>query len=196
MSVKKEASGRRSVQVEVEVPGSTQSAAARQSAEAELHTLIDKFAAAYLRLIVAMRRSLRKRLPTAHEVVYEYHNLGAVVISFSPNERGYEGVLSIRASADGVKLYFNRGKELPDPEKLLQGSAQTRWINVEGASTLARPAVARLIDEAIARNRVPFARAGRGSVVIRSASAKQRRRRAQPNMRLHLTRPRAPLVDL
>ena len=125
-----------------------------------------------------MRRSLRKRLPTAHEVVYEYHNLGAVVISFSPNEHGYEGVLAIRASANGVKLYFNRGKELSDPEKLLQGSGkQTRSIDVEGASTLARPAVARLIEEAIARNRVPFSRGGRGSVVIRSASAKQGRRR-------------------
>ena len=177
MSVKKEP-GRRSVQVEVEVPGSTQSAAARRSTEAELRTLIAKFAPAHLRLIGAMRRSLRKRLPTAHEVVYEYHNLGAVVISFSPNEHGYEGVLAIRASADGVKLYFNQGKELPDPEKLLQGSgSQTRSINVEGASTLVRPAVASLIDEAIARNRVPFARAGRGSVVIRSAAAKQRRRR-------------------
>ena len=77
-----------------------------------------------------------------------------------------------------MRLYFNRGKGLADPEKLLRGSGnQTRWIQVEGASTLAHAAVARLIDEAIARNHVPFARAGRGSVVIRSASAKQRRRR-------------------
>jgi hypothetical protein len=54
----------------------------------------------------------------------------------------------------------------------LQGSGkQTRWIDLEGASTLARPEVVRLIDEAIARNSVPFALAGRGSVVIRSASA-------------------------
>ena len=99
------------------------------------------------------------------------------VISYSPNERGYEGVFAIRASADGVRLYFNRGKGLPDPEKLLRGSGnQTRWIHLEGASTLARPAVARLIDEAIARNRVPFARTGRGPVVIRSESAKQRQR--------------------
>ena len=176
MSVKKEASGRRSVQPEVEVPGGTQSAMARRSAEAELRALIAKFVPAHLRLIATMRRSLRKRLPTAHEVVYEYHNLGAVVISFSPNERGYEGVLAIRASADGVKLYFSQGKELPDPEKLLRGSAQARWIDVDGASTLARPEVARLIEEAIARNRVPFALAGRGSVVIRSTSAEKRRR--------------------
>jgi hypothetical protein len=174
MSVKKEASGHRSV--EVEVAGNTQSAAERRSAEAELRMLIAKFAPAHPRLIAAMRRSLRKRLPTALEVVYEYHNLGAVVISYSPSERGYEGVLAIRVTADGVKLYFNRGKELPDPEKLLQGSSQTRWIHVEGAATLARPAVACLIEEAIARNGVPFAGAGRGSVVIRSTSVKRRRR--------------------
>ena len=178
MSVKKEPSGRRSVQVEVEVPGSTQSAVERRAAEAELRTLIAKFAPAHLRLVGAMRRSLRKRLPTAHEVVYEYRNQGAVVISFSPSEHGYEGVLGIRASADGVTLFFNHAKELPDPAKLLKGSgSQCRSIDVEGASTLARPEVVRLIDEAIARNPVPFAPAGRGSVVIRSTSAKQRRSR-------------------
>lgn len=175
MSVKKAPSERRSVQVEVATPGGAQSEAERRSAEAEVRTLIARFAPTHLRLIGAVRRSLRKRLPTAHEVVYEYR--AWFVISYSPSERGYEGVLAIRADSDGVKLYFNRGKELPDPEKLLQGSSQTRWISIEGASTLARPAVARLIDEAIARNRVPFARAGRGPVVIRSASAKKPRRR-------------------
>src|SRR6516162_7202046 len=156
MSVKKEANGRRSVQVKVEVPGSTQSVVERRSAETELSALISKFAPAHLRLVAAMRRSLRKRLPTAHEVVYEYRDW--FVISYSPTEHGYEGVLAIHGSADGVKLYFNRGKQLPDPAKLLQGSgSQARSIDVEGASTLARPEVARLIDEAIALNSVPFA---------------------------------------
>ena len=173
MSVKKKASGRQSVQVKVEVPGSTQSPAARRSAEAELRTLIAKFAPAHLRLIGAMRRWLRNRLPTAHEVVYEYR--AWIAISYSPNDHGYNGVLAIHADADGVKLYFTRGKELPDPAKLLQGSgSQCRSIDVEGASTLARPEVAGLIDEASARNPVPFEFAGRGSVVIRSTSAKKR----------------------
>jgi hypothetical protein len=176
MSVKKKASGRRSVQVEAEVPASTQSAAERRAAEAELSSLVEKYASEHQRLIAAMRRSLQKRLPTAHEVVYEYGNQGAVVVSFSPNVHGYDGILAIRASADAVKLYFNQGKDLPDPEKLLQGSGQTRWTHVEGASTLARPAVARLIDEALSLNRVPFALAGRGSVVL-SASTKKRPRK-------------------
>ena len=155
---------------------STQSAVARRSAEAELRSLIARFASAHQRLIGAMRRSLRKRLPTAHEVVYEYSD--CVVISFSPDERGYEGVLAVRASAKGVELYFNSGKALPDPDKLLRGSGKlARFIHMEGASTLKRPAVARLIDEAIACTRVPFATTGRGPVVVRSTSAKKRQQR-------------------
>jgi hypothetical protein len=118
-----------------------------------------------------MRRSLRKRLPTAYEVVYEYR--AWFVISFSPSEQGYEGVLGIRGDADGIRLYFSHGKDLPDPEKLLQGSSQTRFIDVESASTLTRPAVAALMEEEIARNSVPFASAGNGSVIIRSASVKK-----------------------
>ena len=151
---------------------STQSAAERRSAEAQVGSLIARFAPAYEKLVGAARRSLRKRLPTAHEVVYEYRDW--FVISYSPNEHGYEGVLGIRGSADGVGLFLNRAKELPDPEKLLRGSGkQVRSIQLESASTIARPAVVRLIEEAIARNEVPFARTGRGPVTIRSASAKK-----------------------
>jgi hypothetical protein len=148
----------------------TSTAAARRSAEAELRRLVATFAPAHRRLIGAVRRSLRARLPTAHEVVYEYRD--CLVISVSPTERGYEGVLAIRASASGVKLYFSDGKGLPDPAKLLRGAGrQTRWIELGGASPLAGPEVARLIDEAIARARVPFADTGRGRMVIREPSA-------------------------
>ncbi|MFA6165497.1 MAG: hypothetical protein WC700_02700 [Gemmatimonadaceae bacterium] len=152
-----------------------QSAAARRAAEAQLRALVAKIAPVHQRLTGTLRRWLRKRLPTAHELVYEYAD--SVVISYSPNERGYEGVLAIRTSASGVRLYFNGGKGMPDPEKVLQGDGkQARWMPVEGASTLTRPAVMDLIDEAMARNRTPFARTGLGPVVIRSELAKPRRR--------------------
>lgn len=151
----------------------TQTPAARRAADAELRALVTKFAPAHERVFGAVRRALQKRLPTAHELVYEYRD--NVVVSYSPNERGYEGVLALRADADGVKLYFNRGKGLPDPEKLLQGSGtQARWIALESASMLRRPAVATLFDETLARNDVPFAPAGRGTVVVRSTAARKR----------------------
>lgn len=150
---------------------SPQSAAERRAAESELRTLIAKFAPEQHKLVAAMRRSLRKRLPSAYEMVYEYRSW--FVISYSPSGHGFEGVLAIRGDANGVKLYFNRGKDLPDPEKLLRGSAQARSIDMESASTLTRPAVASLLNEAIARNTVPFSLTSPGPIVIRSASAKK-----------------------
>lgn len=149
---------------------SRQTAAERRSAEAQLRALVARFAPEQIRLVGAMRRWMSQRLPTAHEVAYEYRSW--FVISYSPSARGYEGVLAIRGDATGVKLYLTQGKGLPDPEKLLRGSAQARWIAVESAPTLARPAVASLVDEAIARHRVPFAATGRGPILIRSRSAR------------------------
>ncbi len=128
----------------------------------------------HVRLVASVRKALRTRLPSAHEVAYAYSD--AVVISLSPTGRGFEGVFAIRASADGVKLYLNRGKGVPDPEKLLKGSgAQARWFAVPAASALKRPAVAALLDEAIARNTVPFAQGGDGSVSIRPTGASKKR---------------------
>ena len=144
-----------------------------KAAEAHLRTLIDQFAPAHLRLVNAARRWLRARLPTAHEVVYEYRD--CFVISYTPNGHGYEGVLALRASAKGVSLYFNQGKDLPDPARLLQGAGkQVRSIELDGASTLDRPEVLRLVDEALARNPVPFATSGAGPLVIRPTAASKR----------------------
>lgn len=158
------------------VAPNAQSAAARRTAETETRTIVAKFAPEHQRLVGAVRRRLRERLPTAHELVYAYR--AWFVISYSPNEHGYEGVLAVRGSADGVKLFINRAKGLPDPEKLLQGSGtQARWIALESASAIARPAIVALIDAAIARSPAKFAPTGRGPVVIQSSGTKTRKRR-------------------
>lgn len=171
MSVKKTAPAGGSKQREVAAPA--QSAAARREAEAEIRTLVARHAPAHPRLVDATRKWLQARLPTAHEIVYEYRD--CFVISYAPNDHGYEGVFAIRASLKGLALYLNQGKGLPDPAKLLHGTGkQVRFINLENASTLERPDVATLIDAALARNPVPYPTAGRGSVVIRSTAASQR----------------------
>jgi hypothetical protein len=173
MSTKQPASGNAAIGAALAAPETAQSATARRAAETQLRALVATYAAAQSRLVGTARRWLRKRLPTAHEIVYEYRD--CFVISYSPNTHGYDGVLALRASADGVALYFNRGKNLPDPGKLLKGSGQqTRSIRLEGAATLARPQVAALVDEALARNLVPYPRAGLGSVLIRSTAANKR----------------------
>jgi hypothetical protein len=161
-------------QLESRSPASAKTRTA--SPEAQLRSFVAKFTPAHQALIRATRRWLRKRMPAAHELVYDNYNF--FVIGYSPTERPSDAVLSIAAGANGVGLCFTYGKGLPDPDKLLKGAGnQTRSIHVESASFLDRPAVRRLIDEAIRRARVPFVRAGKGPLVIRSISAKQRPRR-------------------
>jgi hypothetical protein len=149
------------------------------SAHAQLKSFVDKFTPEHRSLIRATRRWLRVRLPSAHELVYDNYNF--FVIGYSPTERPSDAVISIAASSNGVGLCFIHGKGLPDPAKLMKGSGnQTRSVHLEGASALQQPALGELVDEAIRRARVPFAQAGKGLLVIRSVSAKQRpRRRAE-----------------
>jgi hypothetical protein len=155
-------------------PDTPQTATERRAADVETSALVATHAPAHAAVFAKARSWLQKRLPTAHEVVYEYRD--AVVISYSPDGRGYEAALALRAAANGVQLYFNHGKTLPDPAKLLKGSgAQTRSIVVEGAKTLASTDIAALVDEAIARNPVPYPSDGRGAIVIRSTTAQKRR---------------------
>jgi hypothetical protein len=155
-------------------PDAAQSAAERRTADAEVGALVAKYAAAHAGVFETARRWLQDRLPGAYEVVYEYRD--ALVTSYSPDERGYEAALALRGAANGVLLYFNHGKDLPDPAKLLKGSGQqTRSIVVEDASTLARSEIAALVEAAIARNPVPYPPDGRGSIVIRSTTARKAR---------------------
>src|SRR6185369_9480182 len=108
--------------------------------EAQLRAYIDKLDPKNQKLFRSVRAAVRKRFPTANELAYDYSN--SVVIGYSPTERGIDGIVSIAARADGVRLYFNPGPQLPDPKRLLQGSAkQVRFIPVEAASRLAHPDV-------------------------------------------------------
>jgi hypothetical protein len=146
------------------------------TAESQLGAFIGKFAPKDQRLIRAVRSAVRKRFPTAHELVYDNYNF--FVIGYSPTERPSDAIVSIAARANGIGLCFIRGAGLPDPKKLLLGSGnQTRFIRLESAGELAHPDVEALVAAAIARAKTPLPTTGRGKLIIRSISAKQRRRR-------------------
>ena len=146
------------------------------SAERQLAAFIRKFSPADQRLIRAVRKALRTRFPTAHELVYDNYNF--FVIGYSPTERPSDAIVSMTARANAVGLCFIRGATLPDPRKVLLGAGnQTRFIRVESPATFDRPEVAALVDAAIAQARAPLPAAGRGTLIIRSVSGKQRPRR-------------------
>ena len=147
--------------------------------EAQLRGFIGKFSAGDQRRIRAVRAALRRRLPTANELVWDNYNF--FVIGYSPTERPSDAALSLAARANGLGLCFIYGKGLADPNGLLEGSGrQTRFIRITSAADLDDPAVAALVDAAVARSRVPYPERGKGRLIVRSVSAKQRpRQRSQ-----------------
>jgi hypothetical protein len=142
----------------------------------QLANFIAKFDPAVAKLIRSCRAALRKRLPTATELVYDNYNF--FVIGYSPTERPSDAIVSLAAGANGVGLAFIYGATLPDPTGILLGSgSQTRFIRLPSAKKLAEPEVEALLRAAISRAKAPLPKSRKGKTIIKSISAKQRPRR-------------------
>jgi hypothetical protein len=140
----------------------------------QVEGFINKFDPAMAKRIREVRAALRKRFPTAIEMVYDNYNF--FVIGYSPTARPTDYIVSLAANAKGVGLSFNHGADLPDPHGILEGSgSQNRFVRLESAKTLSDPHVAEAIDAAVAiAEELPEEK---GYTVVRSISAKQRPRR-------------------
>ena len=137
---------------------------------------IAKFDPAIAKLVRACRAEIRKRYPSANELVYDNYN--ALAIGYCPTEKTSECIFSLAVFPRGVSLYFMYGRSLPDPNKLLQGNGtQGAFIRLEGVKTLDDLQVKDLLDMAVKRQKPSFAGTGKGHTVVKSISAKQRPRR-------------------
>jgi len=146
------------------------------SAAKQLAGFIAKFDPPIRRLIMSCRSAVRRRLPTAHELVYDNYNF--FVIGYSPTERPSDAIVSLTANRKGMGLCFIYGATLPDPHKILLGNGrQTRFVRLPSARTLSEPAVVALLRAAIAQADPPLRRSGASRLIIRSVSVKQRPRR-------------------
>jgi hypothetical protein len=142
----------------------------------QLASFIAKFTPEIASRTEAILAKMRKRYPTALEIVYDNYN--ALAIGFGPTERASEAVFSIAVFPRWVSLFFLQAKGLPDPEKRLQGSGNVaKHIVLPSPDGLDDPAVLTLMKEAVARAKVPLDPQGAHRLIIKSISAKQRPRR-------------------
>ena len=144
----------------------------------QVEGFISKFDPAVAKLARLARRAMRKRFPTAVELVYDNYN--ALAMGFGSTERTSDVIISVAVYASGVSLYFVYGRSLPDPKKLLQGAGtQGAFIRFTGLAVLDDPAVDALLTAAKKRQKPPLPSSGRGYTIVKSISAKQRPRRLQ-----------------
>ena len=152
------------------------------TAESQLASYFAKYEPAMARLGKALRAKLRARLPGLNELVYVYENQNALVISYSPTERGYEGLCGIGLYPRGVELFFGQGAQLSksDPKKLLQGSGKTvRHVVLSTVEDFDRPEVEALMAAALKLAKLRLDAGAKGSVIIKAEAQKKRVSRAK-----------------
>ena len=144
---------------------------------AQLDTFIDKYSPEMAREGRAALRRLRRLAPGAVELVYDNYNW--LVVGFGPSERASDAVFSLVFAPRWLALCFLQdAPDLPDPHRLLRGSGKVvRNIRLPTAKDLDAPAVRALVTAALKQTDVPIRPAGRGRIVIRAISRKQRPRR-------------------
>ena len=143
---------------------------------AQLAAFVARFDPRMARLARAVLARMRAKMPSANLLVYDNYN--ALAVGFCANERAYDSVFSIAVFPRGVSLFFFYGVALPDPQKLLRGSGNmARHIRLESTSVLDVPGVRTLMKEALKRADSPLPKKGRGRIIIKSISKKQRPRR-------------------
>ena len=145
-------------------------------AERRIEAFIAKYAPAIATQLRDARRRLRARFPRGVEMVFDNYN--ALVFGIGPTDNSRDSFISIAGYPKWVTLFFLDGAGLHDPDGLLEGDGkQVRGIRLETPADLDSPAVAALIEQAVAPHRAALAAAPALATVIKMEVAKQRPRR-------------------
>jgi len=143
----------------------------------QLDSFLAKFTPEMAKSARGVLVAMRKICPGAIELVYDNYNV--LAIGFATGERVGDVWFSIAVYPKWASIFFFKTLQLKDPDKLLKGSGSTtrHIVLADGAATLAAKPVRALIDQALEKAGQLFNAGGKGRIVIKSVSAKQRPRR-------------------
>lgn len=118
---------------------------------------------------------MRALIPGAIELVYDNYN--ALVFAFSTTEQQAGIICSVALYPKWVNLFFMHGSSLKDPEGLLARSGnRIKHVRLSDRTVIKRPGVRDLIVQARSMASGADALSGRGRILIKSISKKQRPR--------------------
>ncbi|WP_343306077.1 DUF1801 domain-containing protein [Chitinophaga niabensis] len=93
-----------------------------------------------------LRKLLFANLPDIEEQI----DLPAKMIGYCYGQKYAELICMLIPSKKGLKLSFNRGSSLPDPDKLLQGTGKiSRYVEIKGEEEINSPQLKRLLAAAL-----------------------------------------------
>lgn len=148
--------------------------------EIKLASFFAQYDPAIAQLAQALRGGLRARLPGLFEIVYLYPRQRALLLTYSPTERGYQGLCSLGVYPQQVLLHFGQGARLAhaDPYKLLRGSGNVvRHVVLNDAQDLERADIETLMVAALALAAVRPVAGAHNQLIIKAEEQQKRARR-------------------
>lgn len=111
---------------------------------------INDFLSNYSEEVFTNTLRLREVLLADLPEIIEQLDLPAKMIAYCYGQK-YAGLIcTIIPSKKGLKLGFNRGTELPDPGKLLEGTGKiSRYVEIRTSEQISSPALKKLIESAL-----------------------------------------------
>jgi hypothetical protein len=124
-----------------------------------------------------LRNFIWNLYPETNELIYDNYN--ALAVGFSPSDRAGDVFCSFAVYSKHVNFGFNRGSEIADPDKVLNGdSSLYRHITVHNINNFPDDYIKMLMQEAYA-NSLARLKIGKlilkGQTIIKSVSPVKRR---------------------
>jgi hypothetical protein len=140
----------------------------------EYLTFLSPFEPQIRKLALAVRKLVLEESRGATELIYDAYN--AVATGYSFTGRPSDACIHIAVYANWVNLGFNRGSQLADPQRVLQGTGRwIRHIRIAELPDLEKPVVRAFVKDAVTQATRPDAAMGQSKSVVRAIYAKKRR---------------------
>ena len=111
---------------------------------------IDTFLSQYDEQVFVNALKLRKILFANLPDIVEQIDIPARMIAYCYGQKYSELICVIIPSKKGLKLGFNRGTELPDPDNLLEGTGKiSRYVVIKSDEQIKSKALKKLIENAL-----------------------------------------------
>ncbi|MFM9840576.1 MAG: hypothetical protein ACKVOQ_20075 [Cyclobacteriaceae bacterium] len=142
----------------------------------ELREFLKPFPEDVCEVTLWLRDFVWAQYPDSNELIYDNYN--ALVIAFGLSDKAPDVFCGIAVYANYVNFGFLRGSEIPDPDKILNGTGSLyRKLSVKDKKEFPRTAIKKLMKAAYAnaQSRLKEKQTLKGKMMVKSVSIKKKR---------------------
>ena len=143
----------------------------------DLVTFLQPFPKSVQEMTIWLREFIWNLYPDCNELIYDNYN--ALAIGFAPTDKAGDAFCSLAVYSKHLNFGFNRGVEIADPDKILQGNGSLyRYITIKEKNDFPKAYITKLLKDAYLNSLARLKeqkQTVKGQTITKSISPVQRR---------------------